>query len=120
MLKLSNKISKLSAYFVLLGYLTITTSNVFHHHSIDLGRLSSSLSSLDEKQTNHISLNGSEIFCVVHFAYSSVNNSLVSFDSSSKDHITNSEVFDFSIVSPKPIKETIFSFCLRAPPFSIS
>ena len=120
MLKLSNKISKLSAYFVLLGYLTITTANVFHHHNRDLGRLSTSLSSLDKKHTNHISLIGSEIFCVVHFAYSSVNNSLVSFDSPSEDHITNSEVFDLSIVSPKPIKETIFSFCLRAPPFSIS
>ena len=120
MIKLRNKISKFSAYIVLLGYLTITTANVFHHHNIDLGNSSSSLSSSEKKQTNHINLIGSEIFCIVHFAYSSVNNSLVSFDSSSEVHITNSEVFDLSIVSPKPIKETIFSFCLRAPPFSIS
>ena len=120
MIKLRNKISKFSAYIVLLGYLTITTANVFHHHNIDLGKLSSSLNSSEKKQTSHLSFIGSEIFCVVHFAYSSVNNSLVSFDSSSEDHITNSEVFDLSIVSPKPIKETIFSFCLRAPPFSIS
>jgi len=104
----------------LLGYLTITTANVFHHHNIDLGKLSSSINLSEKKQTGHLSFIGSEIFCVVHFAYSSVNNSLVSFDSSSEDYTTNSEVFDSSVVSPNPIKETIFSFCLRAPPISIS
>ncbi len=120
MLKSSSKISKLSAYIVLLGYLTITTANVFHYHNFDLGNPFSSLISSEKKQTSHLRFIGSEIFCVVHFAYSSVNNSLVSFDSYGEDRITNSEVFDLSIVSPKPIKETIFSFCLRAPPFSIS
>ena len=120
MLKLSNKISKLSAYFVLLGYLTITTANVFHHHNRDLGRLSTSLSSLDKKHTNHISLIGSEIFCVVHFAYSSVNNSLVSFDNSFQVCQNKPDIVNFNSVSSKPTKETIFNFSLRAPPFSIS
>ena len=120
MLKLSNKITKLSAYAVLLGYLTITIANVFHHHNIDLGKLSSSLSSSQDKQIYHISLIGSGIFCVVQFAYSSLNNSIGSFDNLTQHHITNSDVLDLSIVSPKPTKETIFSFCLRAPPFSIS
>jgi hypothetical protein len=119
-LKLSNKISKLSAYIVLFGYLTITTANVFHHHNIDLGRLSSSLSASDKKLTNHISLNGSEIFCVVHFAYSSVNNSIVSFDSPIQVCQNKPDIVDLNSVSHKPTKETIFSFCLRAPPFSIS
>lgn len=120
MIKLRNKITKFSVYIVLLGYLTITTANVFHHHNIDLGTLSSAINSSDKKQTSHLSFIGSEIFCVVHFAYSSVNNTLVSFDNSHEVHITNSEIFDLRIVSSKPIKETIFSFCLRAPPLSIS
>ena len=120
MIKHRNKISKFSAYIVLLGYLTITTANVFHHHNIDLGKLSSSINSSEKNQNKHLSFIGSEIFCVVHFAYSSVNNSLVAFDNSHEVHITNSEIFDLRIVSPKPIKETNFSFCLRAPPFSIS
>jgi hypothetical protein len=119
-LKLSNKISKLSAYIVLLGYLTITIANVFHHHNIDLGKLSYSLSSSEKKQTNHISLIGSEIFCVVNFAYSSVNNSLVSFDSSTQHYENKSDYSVLIIETSKPTKETIFSFCLRAPPFSIS
>lgn len=120
MLILSNKISKLSAYIVLLGYLTITISNVLHHHNIDLGRLSSSLNSLDKKQTNHLSLTGSEIFCVVHFAFSSLNNSLVSFESSYQVCKNKPDIVDLNSCSSKPTKKAIFSFCLRAPPFSIS
>ena len=120
MLKLSNKISKLSAYIVLLGYLTITIANVFHHHNIDLGKLSYSLSSSEKKQPNHISLIGSEIFCVVHFAYNSLHNSVLSFYSPTQICQNKPDIVDLNSISSKPTKETIFSFCLRAPPFSIS
>jgi hypothetical protein len=117
---LKNKISKLTAYIVLLCYLTITTAYVFHHHNIELGELVSSLNSSEKYQSNHISLIGSGIFCVVNFAFSSLNNSLVSFDNPTKHYLINSDVFVLTIVSSKPTKETLFSFCLRAPPFSIS
>lgn len=120
MLNLSNKISKLSAYIVLLGYLTITTANVFHHHNIDLGKLLSSLSSSEKEQTNHISLIGSEIFCVVHFAYSSLHNSIISDCNPTKQIQNKPDDIETSAVSTKPTKETILNFCLRAPPFSIS
>ncbi|MDP2362514.1 MAG: hypothetical protein Q8M94_01960, partial [Ignavibacteria bacterium] len=105
---------------VLLGYLTITTANVFHHHNVDIGKSVSSLSSSEKKQNNHLNLLGSEVLCVVHFAYNSLHNSLVSFDSPTQDYQIKPDIIDLSIVSTKPTKETIFNFCLRAPPFSIS
>lgn len=120
MLKLNNKISKLSAYFVLLGYLTITTANVFHHHNIDLDKSLSSVISSDKKLINHINLLGSEVFCVVHFAYDSLHNSLISFNNSTHDCQNKPSIVELNSVSSKPTKENIFSFCLRAPPFSIS
>ena len=120
MLKLNNKISKLSAYIVLLGYLTITTANVFHHHSIELDKLFSSLNSTNESQNKHINLLGSEVFCVVQFAFNSVHNSIISIDTPNQDSQIKTGIIDFGLVSSKLTKETIFSFCLRAPPFSFS
>jgi hypothetical protein len=119
-IKLIKKKSKLSACFVLLAYLTITIANIYHHHSIDIGKLPSSLSSTEKNQTSHRNLNGSEFFCVVSFAYSSLHNSIIS-DSDPAQQIQNSPDFiETSIVSTKPSKENIHSFCLRAPPFRIS
>lgn len=120
MLKLNNKISKLSAYIVLLGYLTITTANVFHHHNIELGKLFSSLNSTKEYQNNHINLLGSEVLCAVQFAFNSLHNLVISFDTPYQDYQIKPDIIDFGLVSSKPIKEPIFSFCLRAPPFSLS
>ncbi len=117
MLNLSNKISKLSAYIVLLGYLTITTTYILHHHTIRLGKL---YPSAESSKNNHLSLFGSEVSCVIQFAYNSLHNSVVSIDTRSQNFQTKPEVIDQNLVSTKSTKETIFSFCLRAPPFSIS
>jgi len=119
-LKLSNKISKLSAYFVLLGYLTIITSYVLHHHNVDLGKSNSSLVSLEKKQNNHYNFYGSEVLCLVQFAYNSLHNSLLSFNNPIQECQNKPEIVDLISVSSKPKKEKIFSFCLRAPPLSIS
>jgi hypothetical protein len=119
-IKQVNKKSKLSACFVLLGYLTITIANIYHYHSIDLGNLPSSLNSSEKNQTSHKNINGSEIFCLVSFAYNSLHNSILS-DSTPPQQIQNNPDFiETSIVSTKPSKENILSFCLRAPPFRIS
>jgi len=118
--KLNNKIAKLSTYIVLLGYLTITTANVFHHHNIELGKLFSSLNSTKVDQNSHINLLGSKALCPIQFAFNSLNNSLVSFDTSYQDYKIKPGIIDFGLVSSKPTKETIFSFCLRAPPFFFS
>ncbi len=120
MLKLNNKISNLSAYIALLGYLTITTANVFHHHNIELGKLFASINSAKENQNNHINLHGSEVLCAVQFAYNSLHTSFVSFVNPYQDFQITQGIFYLGLVSSKPIKETIFSFCLRAPPFSFS
>lgn len=118
--KLNNKISKLSAYAVLVGYLTITTAYVFHHHTIELGKLYPSAKSSESTKNNHLNLFGSDVSCVVHFAYNSVHNSIISIYNPSQNIQTKPEVIDQKLVSTKSTKETIFSFCLRAPPFSIS
>lgn len=120
MLKLNIKITKISAYVILLGYLTIITANVFHHHHIELGKLFSSLKSTKDDQNNHINLIGSEVFCAVQFAYNSLHTSFVSFVNPYQDFQIKQELFHLGIVSSKPDKETIFSFCLRAPPISVS
>jgi len=119
-LKLNNKISKLSVYLILLGYLTITTANVFHHHNIDLGKSISIINPSVNQQNSHIKLLGSEVFCVVHFAYNSLHNSVVSFNSLTHNCQNKPVIVELNSDSSKPTKETIFSFCLRAPPFSIS
>jgi hypothetical protein len=119
-LNLSIKISKLSAYIVLLGYLTVTTTYIFHHHTVELGKLYPSTKSSESTKNNHLNLFGSEILCVVQFAYNSLHNSIISIDNPSQNFQTKPEVIDQNLVSTKSTKETIFSFCLRAPPFSIS
>jgi len=119
-LKLNIKISKISAYIVLLGYLTITTANVLHHHNVELGKLFSSVNSTKEDKNNHINLHGSEVFCAVQFAFNSLHNSLVSFDNPYQDYHIKLGIIDLGLVSSKSTKETIFSFCLRAPPHSFS
>lgn len=120
MLKLNNKISKLSTYIVLLGYLTITTANVFHHHNVEIGKLHSSLTSSETKSSNHINLLGTEVLCAVQFAFNLLHNSVISFDSPYQDYQIKPGIIDFGLVSSKPTKEAIFSFCLRAPPISFS
>lgn len=120
MLKLSNKISKLSAYIVLLGYLTITTNYIFHHHSVEIGKLHPSLASTETKSYNHLKPFGSEVLCAVQFAFNSLHNSFTSIDNPSQNFQTKPEVINQNLVSAKSTKETILNFCLRAPPFSIS
>ena len=120
MLKLSNKISKLSAYIVLLGYLTITTNFIFHHHNVEIGKLQTSLTSSETKSNNHLNLFGSKELCAVQFAFNSLHNSLASIDNPSQNFQTKPEVINQNLVSAKSTKETIFNFSLRAPPFSIS
>lgn len=105
---------------MLLAYLTITIANIYHHHSIDIGKLPSSLSSTEKNQTSHKTLYGSEFFCVVSFAYSSLHNSIISDSDPAQQILNNPDFIETSIVSTKPSKENIHSICLRAPPFSIS
>lgn len=104
----------------MLGYLTITTANVFHHHSIELGKLFSSLHSTKDDQNNHINMLGSGVFCVVQFAFNSLHTSFVSFVNPYQDFQIKQNIFHNGVVSSKPDKETIFNFGLRAPPISFS
>lgn len=116
MIKSKQKIFRFSAYLVLIGYLTIVISNVFHHHHFNFGEKDSSLYSENHISKNHLVLNGSEIFCPIYFAYNSVNNSTASFDSSVLENEKNPEYFKSSFVSSKPTKECIDHYNLRAPP----
>jgi hypothetical protein len=113
---MNNKISKLSAYIVLLCYLTITITYIFHHHNIDLGKSSSILNPSDKNQNIHFYLNGSVDFCPVQTAYNSLQNSLAPFFNPFQNYEKH---FDFIInqtENTKPLKAGISHYSLRAPP----
>lgn len=116
MIKFNQKILKFSAYLVLVGYLSATIAYAVHYHNVDIGNKSSLLSSDKYNSTNHV--NGSELFCPVHFAYNSLNNSTVSFDNPFLEYGKNPEFFGSLLVSSKPTKECINHYQLRAPPIS--
>ena len=113
---MSNKISKISTYIVLLCYLTITITYIFHHHNVDLGKSSSILNQSDKNLSIHFSLNGSVDFCPVQTAYNSLQNSLVSYSNPFQNYEKH---FDFIINQTeinKPLKAGISHYSLRAPP----
>lgn len=118
MIKFNQKILKFSAYLVLVGYLSATIAYAIHYHNVDIGNKSSSLSSNQYSNTNHVLINGSEIFCPVHFAYNSLNNSTILSDNPFLTFKKVPEFFGSLLVSSKPTKECINHYQLRAPPIS--
>lgn len=120
MIKVKSKISKISTYLILLGYLTLTSANIFHYHNVELGNLFSSFNSVNKDENNHINLLGSEVFCAVQFAFNLLHTSIVTSAISYQEFQISQDIFHSGIVSSKPIIETIFNFCLRAPPNSFS
>lgn len=118
MLKFNHKILRLSAYLVLVSYLSISITNIIHYHTLDIGNKDILFNSINHKDINHLSINGSEIFCPIHFAYSSLNNSTVSIDNPFLEYEKNPEFFGSLLVSSKPTKECINHYQLRAPPIS--
>jgi len=116
MLKFNPKIQRLFSYLVLVAYLSITLANIFHHHNVDIGKYYPSLSSATAKQISHIFLNGSEVFCPIQFAYNSLQNSIFSDSNPFQNYKKNPDVIDLLRVSPKPTKEIILHYSLRAPP----
>lgn len=118
MLNFYNKISRGIAFIVLLVYLTITTINAFHYHKIVHSNESSLKSTSEQNQNLHYYL-GSEFFCVIQFAYSSISTSLVSFDNRIEKEIDKPSFVDLEVNSQNPLNITFYSSCLRAPPFSL-
>ncbi len=118
MIKFNQKILKFSAYLVLVGYLSATIAYAVHYHNVDIGNKNSLLSTDKHNNTNHVFINGSEIFCPVHFAYNSLNNSTISSDNPFLTFKKVPEFFGSLLVSSKPIKECINHYQLRAPPIS--
>jgi hypothetical protein len=115
-IKTNSKISKISAYIVLLCYLTITITYVFHHHNVDLEKSSSILTPTDKNQTTHSYLNDSLDFCPVQTAYNSLQNTIISFSNPYQHYEKKIDILDIFIVSNKPLKSYILHYSLRAPP----
>jgi hypothetical protein len=114
--KLDQKILRLPGYLVLVGFLSVTISNAVHYHKLDIGNKNSSLSSHNHKNNNHLFINGSESFCLIHFAYNSLNSTTASFDNPFLEYEKNPEYFGSFLVTSKPIKECINHYNRRAPP----
>lgn len=119
-MNVKTKISQISTYLILLGYLTIISANIFHHHNVELGNLFSSVNSVNKNENNHINLLGSEVFCAVQYAFNSLHTSIVTSVNSYYDFQIIQDFFPSGLVSSKTSIGTIFNFCLRAPPNSFS
>lgn len=117
-MKLNQKISRFSAFFVLAGYLTVLVLNAVHIHHVDLGKKEVSLKIINAKDNNHLIFNGSEIVCFIHFAYSAINIFSDFNDNPCLVSDANSEFFSNSDISSKPTKVNTNHYFLRAPPYT--
>lgn len=117
-MKFSQKISRFSTITVLAGYITVLILNAAHIHVIDFGKSEESINLTSPQTINHFTINGSEITCNIHFAYSSIN---ASADFGNKTYVLNNFKPDFyfdSSTSSKPNKILLSHYFLRAPPLS--
>jgi hypothetical protein len=116
MIKLNSYIIKFFSYLVLIGYITIISINVLHHHTIDLGKYPSTVTSADINPKSDLYFNGSEIFCRVQMAYSSINNLVTLYPDPFQVYEKHSESININYTLSKLTKEKIFHYSLRAPP----
>lgn len=117
-MKFSQKISRFSTITLLAGYLTVLVLNATHIHFIDFGKSEESINLASPKTKNHFTINGSEITCTIHFAYSSIN---AFSDFGNKTYVLNNFKPDYyfnSSITSKPNKIILSHYLLRAPPLS--
>lgn len=109
------KIKKVPIYFVLIGYLITTTANIFHFHKINFSIQNELIKSVNDNQANDNPLERSD-FCIIHFAFNSLHNSIITTVNSNFDLIIYSEILNLSIFFSKIKKQDTSYPDLRAPP----
>ncbi len=115
MLRKIYKIKKIPIYFALIGYLIVTTANIFHFHKIDLGTKPELIKSVNEKQNKNNSSDKSD-FCPVHLVFNSIHNSIISNLNSNFNLIIYSEKLSIPSDPSKILNQNTFHSFLRAPP----
>lgn len=109
------KIKKVPIYFVLIGYLIITTVNIFHFHKINFSIQNESIKSVENNQANDNPLERSD-FCVIQFAFNSLHNSIITIVNSNLDLTIYSEILNIPFFFSKVKKQDTSYPDLRAPP----
>lgn len=103
---------------VLLGYLTITITNIFHHHHYYLNGSSEVGTPKDQNaQTHHYFGNNT---CVVYTNFNSIHNLIVDNSTFKAERITNFELLNYYKVINNSLYEVEAIYLLRAPPPSFS
>lgn len=115
MATITYKIKKIPVYLVLIGYLIITTANIFHFHKINFGARNELIKSVNDNQANDNPLGKSD-FCVIQFAFNSLHNSIITIFNPNLDLIISSEILNLPILFLIIKKQDTSYPDLRAPP----
>lgn len=107
-----SKINQITAYLILVGYLSLNIANVFHLHKLNLGNNTFAISVTNEtnsKENNFYS-------CPIQLAYNLLNNSIISSLFTDFSATVHQEKLFIPGELPKIKKEFISHSSLRAPP----
>ena len=116
MITSNKKINKLTAYLILLSYLSIIVVNAIHFHKVDFGRFPTSLASSANNQNNHLKFDGSDFYCPIQNTFNSINNSIVTYYSPLVAYQNTPDVISVLFVTPQLNQDNNYYYCLRAPP----
>ncbi|MFZ2324701.1 MAG: hypothetical protein WAV89_13510 [Ignavibacteriaceae bacterium] len=116
MIKSDKKIIQLTAYLILVSYLSIIVVNSIHFHKVDIGRIPTSLASSTNNQSNHLKFDGSDFYCPIQNTFNSINNSIVTYYSPLVAYQNTPEVINVFFVTPQLNQDNNYYYCLRAPP----
>lgn len=120
MVKLREKIFKLSAYSLLLSYLGIVALNIIHFHTFDFRTSDLSFASKNPNKISHLSLEGSDLICPIHSVFNSLHNTIVANFSPLTNYQNNPEIIVSLKESSFPAKANFYHYILRAPPITLS
>jgi hypothetical protein len=107
------KINQITAYLIIIGYLSLTIVNVFHFHRLNLGNNTFTISVNYENKIDENNFYS----CPIQLAYNLLNNSIVSSSLVACSISNQSEKLFVPSDIPKIKKEFISHYSLRAPPF---
>lgn len=118
-MKLSEKISRKTSYITIGIYIFLLLANVFHYHSYEQSTNNLSYDVFNN-EASHLFSFGSEHYCIISLAYTSLTNSTVSLSISVEFINPYNELSFVDRISKNFISQNIVSYSLRAPPFIFS
>ena len=115
MITSNKKINKLTAYLILLSYLSVIVIGSIHFHKMDLGNYTASITT-SNTQNNHFKFDGSDFYCPIQNTFNSVNNSVITYYNPLIAYQNTPDVISVFFTTPQLNQDNNFHYCLRAPP----